>query len=244
MKYPITPSYLQHAPDALVKLYHGLEGYMIQYICDALKISGEPNATALELIRQLQRRGIPLAEVEKRIKQTLRISQKELDSIMQGAVDRNNAYYNAAYDKLGLVQSAYQQDVMEQEIREIERQTHDAMRNITQSMGFGMRGMDGSLVVSNVQETYQLILDKAELKVMSGATSYNVAIRDGIREMTNSGLIGQWVEYSDEQGEVYHRNRVDVAVRRAVMTGISQLSARRADEAGALHYLVCLAVSD
>lgn len=229
MKYPITPDYLAHAPDKLVSLYQDLEEYIIQKICESLKISGEPNATALELIRQLQRRGMPLDEVEKRIKRTLKLSDKELDEMLGKAVERNNAYYNAAYDKLGLVQSDAQLDVIAEEIATITRQTHAAMRNITQSMGFGMRGIGGNVVLSDIQDTYQKILDKAEIRVMSGADSYNVAIRDAVREMTDSGLISEWVEYSDEDGEVYHRNRVDVAVRRAVMTGITQISSKRSE---------------
>lgn len=229
MKYPITPDYLAHAPDNIVKLYQDLEDYIIQKICESLKVTGEPNATALELIRQLQRRGMPLDEVEKRIRRVLRISAKELNGMLDNAVNRNNAYYNAAYDKLGLVQSDAQLDVIAQEMETITRQTHEAMRNITQSMGFGMRGTGGRIVLSDVQETYQRILDKAEIRVMSGTDSYNVAIRDAVREMTDSGLISEWVEYSDEDGEVYHRNRVDVAVRRAVMTGITQISSKRSE---------------
>lgn len=231
MKYPITPDYLAAVPEPLISLYQGLEEYIIQKICESLRISGEPNATALELIRELQRRGMPLEDIEKRIRQVLNISSKELDQIFDNAVQRNNTYYQAAYDKLGLIQEEAQLEEFAQEIETISRQTHAMMQNITRSMGFGMRGTDGQIVVSDIQETYQRILNKAEIKVLSGAESYNVAIRDGIREMTDSGLIGEWVEYRDEQGEVYHRNRVDVAVRRAVMTGVTQVSSWRAEQA-------------
>lgn len=231
MKYPITPDYLANCPNSIVELYNWLEEYIINAICTQLKITGEPNATTLELIRQLQRRGMPLAEVEKQIKRVLNLSQAELDKVFDDAVKRNNAYYNAAYDKLGLIQEEAELEQMAAEVDAIKRQTADVMRNITQSMGFGMRGQDGSIVLSNVQETYQKILDKAAIKVMSGTESYNVAIREGVREMTNSGLMGEWVEYRDEEGNVYHRNRVDVAVRRAVMTGVTQVSSKRAERA-------------
>ena len=231
MKYPITPNYLQHVPDELVTLYLDLETFIIQKICESLAISGEPNATALELIRQLQRRGMPLTEVEGRIKKTLGISQKKLTAALQDAAVRNNAYYGTAFDALGIVQTPADLDAMAVEIDAITRQTQNLMRNITQSLGFGMRGMDGAIVLSDIQKTYQTILDKAELRVISGTESYSVAIRDGIREMANSGLFGEWVEYRDESGEVYHRNRVDVAVRRAVMTGVTQISGRYTEAA-------------
>jgi DNA-binding transcriptional MerR regulator len=231
MKYPITPDYLSRVPDSVVKLYQDLEDYLIRQICGSLSISGEPNATALELIRQLQRRGMPLETIEERIKRTLKLSDQQLKKALENAVQRNNAYYDAAFDALGLVEEQAQLDEMAAEIDSITRQTEKAMHNITRSMGFGMRGLDGSVIICDAQRTYQTILDKAELRVLSSGASYNVAIRDGIREMTGSGLIGEWVEYRDEEGKVYHRNRVDVAVRRAVMTGVSQISAQRSEMA-------------
>lgn len=231
MKYPITPDYLAHVPDPLAGLYLDLEDFIIRKICESLSANNEPNATALELIRQLQRRGMPLKEINNRIKKTLRISDKELSKALNNAVQRNNAYYNAAYDELSIVQEKTQVDEMAAEVDAIMRQTQQVMRNITQSMGFGMRGMDGSIVISDVQRTYQKILDRAELKILSSGCSYNEAIRDGVREMASSGLVGEWVEYQDEEGEVYHRNRVDVAVRRAVMTGVTQISGKYTEAA-------------
>ena len=231
MKYPITPEYLASCPDGLVSLFEWLEEYIIKAICEQLNTTGEANATTLELIRQLQRGGMSLKAVEDKIKSVLRVSDAELDRILDDAVQRNNAYYNTAYDKAGLLMEEAQVEQFAADIEAIRAQTHDAMRNITQSMGFGMRGIDGSVTICDAQQTYQTILDKAAVKVMTGTESYNEAIRDGVREMANSGLIGDWVEYRDENGEVYHRNRVDVAVRRAVMTGVTQVSSKYTEQA-------------
>lgn len=231
MKYPITPAYLASCPNSIVDLFTGLEDYIIKNICEQLRLTGDPNATTLELIRQLQRGGMDLSAIEARIKHVLGLSDAQLDSIFNKAVDFNNAYYGDVYDKLGLVQEDAQLERLAQDIEAIRAQTHEMMNNITQSMGFGMRGMDGSIAINNIQQTYQTILDKAAVKVMTGTESYNVAIREGVREMANSGLMSDWVEYSDEHGEVYHRNRVEVAVRRAVMTGVTQVSSKYTEAA-------------
>ena len=231
MKYPITPAYLANCPDPLIALFTGLEDDIIKAICEQLKVAGEANATTLELIRQLQRGGMKLSDIEKRIKKTLKLSDAQLDAILDDAVARNNSFYKTTYDKMGLLFEQAQTAQFKADIEAIRAQTHEAMRNLTQSMGFGMRGIDGSITISPVQETYQKILDKALVKVTTGTESYEVAIRDGVREMANSGLVGEWVEYRDEQGEVYHRNRVDVAVRRAVMTGVTQISGKYTEQA-------------
>lgn len=230
MKYPISPEYLAECPDELVKLFEWLEDYIIKAICEQLRVGGNINAKALELIRQLQRGGMPMKDIEKQIKRILKLSDRELDKILDDCVKRNNAFYNASYDKLGLFFEAAHSDQFLADIAAIRAQTHEAMRNITRSMGFGIRGTDASISVSGIQQTYQRILDKAEVKVLTGTDSYEVAIRDGVREMADSGLIGEWVEYSDGE-KVYHRNRVDVAVRRAVMTGVTQVSSQYSEQA-------------
>ena len=88
MKYPISPEYIQAAGEYLTPLYQGLEDYIIEKICEQFQ-TGQANATALELIRELQRRGLDLKEIEKRIRKTLGISTKELESIFQDAITRN-----------------------------------------------------------------------------------------------------------------------------------------------------------
>lgn len=231
MKYPITPTYLANCPNSIVDLFSWLEDYIIESICNQLRITGDPNATTLELIRQLQRGGMPLSKIEAQIKRVLGLSSVQLDEIFDKAIEFNNAYYDPVYDKLGLVREDAAVEQFMADIEAIRQQTHEMMNNITQSMGFGMRGMDGSIHIDGIQKTYQDILDKAALKVMTGTDSYNVAIRDGVREMANSGLVGQWVTYSDEDGRVYHRNRIDVAVRRAVMTGVTQVSSKYSEQA-------------
>jgi hypothetical protein len=90
-------------------------------------------------------------------------------------------------------------------------------------MGFAIRGADGKVQFSPIAEAYQKVLDKAEMKTWTGAVSYNVAIREAVKELTDSGL--QTIDYASG----WH-NRVDVATRRAVMTGVSQISAKYSNQ--------------
>lgn len=61
------------------------------------------------------------------------------------------------------------------------------------------------------------------LQIQSGAISYNQAIRRGVKELADSGL--KTVNY--ESG---HVDSVDIAVRRAVMTGVNQICQRYAEQ--------------
>lgn len=222
MKYPITPEFLAELPDDAVSLYEELERKILQKICEQLNLKGEPNATSLELIRLLQRRGLPLADIEEYIKKTLKLSQTELDNIFQIGIDRNQEYYDDVLSKQQLIGDTARYASIMQEVDAIAQQTHDTFTNLTRSMGFALRGNDGKVQVLPIQKTYQRILDDAEIEVWSGASSYDEAIKNATRRLAESGL--QWVDYDSG-----HHNRVDVAVRRAVMTGITQMSAVYSD---------------
>lgn len=223
MRYPITPTYLQDAPKHLIKLYEDFEADVLNDLCRRLRQSGTVTESALNQIRALQQQGQDFRYIEKRLRQLTGASRKELDKMFDEAIERNTQYYKGVIDKATIVtpNPDWEQMLM-QEFDAIRRQTQDELKNLTQSMGFAMRTGQG-VQFYGIAEAYQHALDKAELKIASGAFDYNTAIRDAVQELTDSGL--QMVNYASG----WH-NRVDVATRRATMTGITQLSARYSEQ--------------
>ena len=108
---------------------------------------------------------------------------------------------------------------LQQLISSVTAQTNETMRNITQSLGFAQRGSDGRLSFTPIADYYQKTLDKAMLDISSGAFDYNTVLKRTVKDMTNSGL--RTIDYATGWS-----NRVDVAARRAVMTGMTQLTAK------------------
>jgi hypothetical protein len=225
--YPITPEYLAAVPDRLVRLYEDLDDYIIADICKRFKLSGEASETALELIRQLQRRGYDLQDIEEEIQRVEGIAQTQLDEMFDAAVERNQIYFDYMIGKADIAVDSFKLDEMAAEITAIREQTLGEFQNLTRSMGFAIRGADGSVQFLPVAETYQKVLDKAEMKVWSGAVDYNTAIREAVKELTDSGL--QTIDYASG----WH-NRVDVATRRAVMSGVSSISAKYSESLGGI----------
>ena len=220
MRYPITPDYLASAPDPLVKLYYDLEAKILEDICRRFKMSGEATESAIAQIKILQERGYSLEDIEKVIRDTLKLSEKELDEIFDRAVERNKQYYDRMIEKADIVSAKYKG--LDQEIAAIRKQTHDDFVNLTQSLGFAIR-TGAKTEFLPIAKTYQKILDDASAQVLSGVMDYNTAIKVAVKRLTDSGL--QMVDYTSG----WH-NRVDVAARRAVMTGVSQLSAQYAEQ--------------
>ena len=218
MKYPFTPEVLDGMPEGIAELYRGLELQLLDAICSRLNLAGELNEVTVESIRALRAQGISLDEIEKAIRQSTNISEKELKALLDDVVARNQEYYTDMIDLAGLTQP--QTLVSAKDVDAIIRQTGKDMLNITQSMGFLV---DGGKTMLEPAKAYQWALNNAEMQIMSGAISYNQAVKSSIRQLADSGL--RYVTY--ESG---HRDHIDVAARRAVMTGINQLCSRYAEQ--------------
>lgn len=220
MKYPITPDYLDSVPDPLVRLFEDLEEKILQDICRRFRLSGEATESAIAQIKILQERGADFSDIEKRIKKTLNLSDKELDEIFERAVERNQKYYDKLIKKADIVKP----DIsgLTEEIEAIKAQTKDEFANLTRSLGFAVR-VGREVEFLPIAKAYQRILDDASAEVLSGAVDYNTAIKGAVKRLTDSGL--QTINYASG----WH-NRADVAARRAIMTGVSQLSSQYAEQ--------------
>lgn len=216
MTYPISGDYLENLPEPLMEIFRQLEDEIFQYICEQFRATGDANEKAIELIRQLQRGGLPMKEIEARIRKALNLSEAEFNRIFDGAVERNKAFYGDTLDKVGLLATPARTAALTAQEAAIYAQTLGELRNITQSLGFAVPGLGGKVIPGTIQETYTRILDVAAVKVQSGATGYQGAIREAIDSLARSGL--QWIDYPTG----WH-NRVEVAVRRAVMSGVGSL---------------------
>lgn len=83
--------------------------------------------------------------------------------------------------------------------------------------------------VLNAQQTFIKAADLAYYQVSTGAMSYDQAIRQAVKKMAADGL--DVVDYASG-----HKDKIDVAMRRAVLTGVAQtantLQMTRAEEMG------------
>lgn len=217
-KYPFQPDILDALPEELAELYRNLEMTLLEEICSRLDLAGELNEVTVESIRALRSHGISFEEIEKAIRDTTGISEKKLNELLDDVVERNQAYYTELIDLAGVTKP--QALVSAATIDAIYRQTGRELLNLTQSMGFLV---DGGRTMLPPAKAYQWALNNAEMQIQSGAISYNQAIKRAIMQLADSGI--RVVNY--ESG---HRDHIDVAARRAVMTGVSQICAKYTEQ--------------
>lgn len=214
MKYPFSPAVLDALPEELAELFRELELTLLEEICSRLKIADQLNEATVQDIRALRSHGIDLEDIKKAIAEAAGTGEDKLEKLLDDVVERNQAYYTSLIDLAHV--TAPERLVDEADIAAIRRQTWGAYKNITGSMGFlAVKG--GRLTFLEPAKAYENALDSALLQVQSGAIPYDKAIALAVKQLADSGL--KTVSY--ESG---HVDSVDVAVRRAVMTGVNQLN--------------------
>lgn len=216
MKYPFQPEILDALPEELGKLYRALENTLLDEICSRLVIADQLNEVTVQDIRALRSHGVELKSTEKAISKTTGISKQKLNSLLNDVVERNQKYYTEVIDLAHITQPETLVDAAT--VDAIKQQTHDTFHNLTASMGF----LVGNTMLKPAR-AYQWALDNAEMQVQSGAISYNQAIANAVRQLAESGI--KVVDY--ESG---HRDQIDVAARRAVMTGVNQICAKYTEQ--------------
>lgn len=218
MKYPFQPEILDALPEELAELYRGLEDTLLMEIGSRLKLRDELNEVTVQDIKALRAHGIDLKEIEKAIRKTSGISETKLNKLLDDVVERNQKYYTELIDLAHITRPETLVDTAE--VAAIRAQTLDTFHNLTASMGFLV---DTGRTMLPPAKAYQWALDNATMQIQSGAINYNQAIKTAVKQLADSGL--KVVDY--ESG---HRDQIDVAARRAVMTGVNQICAKYTEQ--------------
>ena len=216
--YPFSPDLLDALPEELAELFRALEITLLEEICPRLKAAYELNEVTVQDIKALRAHGIDLKEIEKAIRKTSGISETKLNKLLDDVVERNQKYYTELIDLAHVTQPETLVSV--EDTWAIYEQTKQTLRNITRSMGFLV---DAGRTMLPPARAYQWALDNAVMQVQSGAFNYNQAIKTAVKNLADSGL--KVVDY--ESG---HRDQIDVAARRAVMTGVNQICAKYTEQ--------------
>ena len=190
-------------------------------IVRAIRINWFSTSTADRQIQMLIEIGRSEASIRKYVKEALEVTDKELERIFSDELYEFYYGYSRIYKSFGMDQKPVEEN---QEllalIESVRRQTSETFQNITGSMGFAIRDPStGNLMYSPLMQFYRDTMDAAAMDMDSGSVSYDKSLSRIINTMTTSGV--RWIDY--ESG--WH-NRINVAARRAVMTGFRQVQGK------------------
>lgn len=216
----LTPDYLQGAPAELEELFLRLEEDIIADICRRIAKAGYLTDSAEHQVLRLRELGAGTEYIKQKISEYSALSDEAVDRLFFDAAQTSDEFYRKAYDKANVGYTPYEyNDFFQQAVTASVNQTKGELRNFTQSMGFSYRGSNGQVRFHGAAEAYRDCLDYAYMQVMTGAVDHNTAIRNATRRLTEGGL--QFVDYASGA-----RCHADVAARRAVLTGLSQMTGK------------------
>lgn len=217
---PLTPEQLQEIPVRLEKLTHAFEETVLEDISRRIAKAGYVTDTAKWRLIRLKEMGYANDFLEKAVAEYAEKSGEEISRLFFDAAQVSDEFYAEVYAKAGkpftpLSDNLYMQQLIEAGIE----QTESELKNFTRSMGFRVKNPDGTVSFKPAAKVYQNALDLAQMQVSTGVFDYGAAIRRAVSTLAESGL--RFVDY-----ETGHVNRADVAVRRAVLTGVSQMTGK------------------
>jgi len=240
----MTPNEIEYIPQKLTRLFRGLQLDVLNDLVKRISVNRDITSTSDWEITRLYELGTAKEVIKCTIQRTLKLSTAEIDHIYSAVLSEEYVRYEPVYKKLGKSFVPFKENKqLQQLIRGVEKQTKGELKNITQSLGFAVKQLDGSVVYQPLSKGYQQILDKAMMSLTTGVYDYNTVIKKAVVDLSNSGL--RSVEYMTEQPDgivTIHSNRVDVAARRALMTGFNQVVGRitedNAEKLGAEYFEV------
>lgn len=216
----MTPEEKGSLPLQLEKKFYELQDRIFSDIVRRIRKTGKITSIADYQINKQLVLGNSTEFIEQELKRLLEASYPEIWALYDKVCDWEYVRYKDAYEQInGSFISLEENEQVQQWSHAIINQTRNELKNITQSMGMTVN-ISGKAVFTPLAEYYQMYLDRACLDIVTGAFDYNTVLRRVVKEMTASGI------RSIDYGKSGYSNRVPVAVRRAVMTGISQLSAQ------------------
>lgn len=203
--------------------FSDLEMRILEDIVRRIRKTGEITSTADYQINRLLILGNSSEDIERMIKDALGTSYPEMFELYDKVIDWEYVRNKDIYEQVNTEFIPYEENGELQQITNaLIQQTDEALNNITQSLGFYLDYGNGKRVLTPLAQVYQKYLDAACMDIVTGAFDYNSVLRRVVTQLTNSGL--RQIDYASGRA-----NRVDVAARRAVMTGITQLTGHISD---------------
>ena len=198
--------------------YQDLEERIMQDIVRRIVKAGEITSTADWQINRLRILGYSSEDIEQEIKKTLNASYPEMFELYDKVINWEYVRNKGIYEQINAEYIPFEENGQLKQITEaIIDQSFDDLENVTNSLGFYLDYGNGQKVLTPLSQMYTKYLDAACYDIVTGAFDYNSVLRRVVTQLTNSGL--RQIDYSSGRA-----NRVDVAVRRAVMSAVSQIT--------------------
>lgn len=213
----LSPSYLDSLPNNLVLLFQQVEDDILRDVARRISKMEALTPTAnWQLWRYEQTEALRQSVVKKLARYTGK-SEAEIRRLMQEAATRAMEAEDEIYYHYGKEPTPFaENETLQALLNAGYQQTAGTFHNLT------------ATTANTVSGQFEAALDRAHLKVSSGAFDYKSAVKSAVDSLADTM---KYVTYPTG-----HTDTLEVAARRAVLTGVNQTGAKlqvaRADEMG------------
>ena len=214
----LPPDYLEHAPDEVLRLVEQAQEDILADMARRIAKVGTFTETAVWQEWRLEQPALTREEIIARLAKLTGKTKAELRRLFKEAASFGLKEDDAIYTAAGLSPApANASPVLLQLLNAGLRQTLDTFQNLTRTTANTATGQ------------FEQALDRAWAQVTSGAFDAPTAIRRAVKDLAQAGLSA--IVYPTG-----HRDTLEVATRRAVLTGVGkttgEIALARAEEMG------------
>lgn len=220
----LTPQQLQSLPLPLTNIYSELSEFVLRDIARRIAGAAKITETAQYQLYRARALGLSTEEITKKIAKINGVSEEQIAELILEAAEKSNEFDARMLtgndgSAVPLKDNEQLQKLMAAQIK----QTRGTCQNLTGTLGFAEIDANGQVVYSSVTDFLRKQMDMAQMKVATGVTDYNTAVRQACNVLAESGL--RTVYYASGRSD-----RIEVAVRRALMTSVSQITQRISEQ--------------
>jgi hypothetical protein len=213
----LAPDYLDHAPDRLVLLWQQVEDDILRDVARRISKMEALTTTANWQLWRYEQTEALRQDVVKKLARYTGKSEAEIRRLMQEAATRAMEAEDEIYYHYGKEPTPFaENETLQALLNAGYQQTAGTFHNLT------------ATTANTVSGQFEAALDRAHLKVSSGAFDYKSAVKSAVDSLADTM---KYVTYPTG-----HTDTLEVAARRAVLTGVNQTGAKlqvaRADEMG------------
>lgn len=210
--------------------YRALEMSIMDDIIRRIRKAGTITDAADWQIQRLIILGNSTQDIEDLVRKAVNGNEDEVRRLYAEVIEKEYTRDRSLYEQIGKEFIPYELNPELQQITDaLVQQSSEELYNITRSTGFMLENGSGRKVFTPLADVYNTYLDDAITGMAEGAYDYNTLVRRLVSQMTASGLRTDHAfsdggsDYSVDYASGWH-NRVDVAARRALLTGFGQLT--------------------
>lgn len=214
----LLPDYLDKLPESLVTLFQQVEEDILEDMARRILKTGKLTDSAQWQVWRLEQLGEEKEFIRYHLQKLTGKTQGEINALFQEAGAQALYYDDLIYKAFGLTPGKINDTpALLNLLNSGAMQTNRTFQNLT------------ATTANTATQQFERALDRAWIQISSGGFDYKTAIQRAIKDLARSGI--QSIVYPSG-----HTDSLDVAVRRAVLTGVNQTAAKlseaRAEEMG------------